>query len=199
MKHLFEAGKPGHRTLVLFHGTGGNERDLIPVAKLLDGEASILALRGEVSENGMLRFFRRLAEGVFDEADVMARAQDIKAFLEEAVASYGLDPSQLTAVGYSNGANMAAAITLLHGPVFAEAVLFAPMVPLKDTPEIPLKGMPIFLGAGTNDPIVVPENTRALEELLRRRGAAVKTYWHGEGHRLTREEVLAAQSFLQTP
>lgn len=199
MKHLFEAGTPGHRTLVLLHGTGGNERDLIPVAKLLDNEASILSLRGEVNENGMLRFFRRLAEGVFDEADVIARAQDMKTFLEEAVTAYDLDPSKLTAVGYSNGANMAAAMTLLHGPVFAEAVLFAPMVPLKATPENSLQGMPIFLGAGTNDPIVAPENTRALEELLRRRGAAVRTYWHGEGHRLTREEVQAARSFLHTP
>jgi phospholipase/carboxylesterase len=199
MKHLFEAGTPGHRTLVLLHGTGGNERDLIPVAKLLDNEASILSLRGEVNENGMLRFFRRLAEGVFDEADVIARAQDMKTFLEEAVTAYDLDPSKLTAVGYSNGANMAAAMTLLHGPVFAEAVLFAPMVPLKATPENSLQGMPIFLGAGTNDPIVAPENTRALEELLRRRGAAVRTYWHGEGHRLTQEEVQAARSFLHTP
>src|SRR5215212_8554237 len=107
-------GGRSNRTLLLLHGTGGNEHDMLPIGRDLDPGAALLSLRGNVLENGMPRFFRRLAEGVFDEEDVIRRANELADFISSAAAKYGFDPSQLTAVGYSNGANIAAAVLLLR-------------------------------------------------------------------------------------
>lgn len=189
MIHKFIRGKDEEKTLVLFHGTGGNEEDLIPLAGMIDPDASILSLRGNVSENGMNRFFRRLSEGVFDEEDIKIRAEEIVTFLDEAVSEYGLKRKNLVGIGYSNGANIIAAMHYLYGDTFTRSVLFHPMVPLKDSDMKDLTGVSIFIGAGENDPIVPIENTMKLEDYLKRNGADVTMKRYSKGHSLTIEEV----------
>lgn len=188
MIHVFKEGT-SQETFVVFHGTGGDENDLIPVVQMIAPDANILSLRGNVSEQGMLRFFRRLSEGVFDEADILLRAKEIVDFIDDSVREHHLDPEHLTALGYSNGANIIAAILLLHGSVFKNAILLHPMVPLKELPDQDLKGTRVFIGAGENDPIVQPANTRRLEEALGDRGAHVSSTWYRNGHTLTIDEI----------
>lgn len=188
------SGKPEARTLLLLHGTGGNEDDLLPLGPMLDPEAALLSPRGDVLENGMPRFFRRLREGVFDEADVRLRAQALSAFVDEARVAYGLGP--VTAAGFSNGANIASAVMLLHPGTLAGAVLLAAMVPIEPHPLPDLGAVPVFLGAGRNDPLVpVPEAER-LASLLKRAGADVTLQWHPGGHAIDRSLVTAARGWL---
>lgn len=194
MIHVFKEGT-SKETFVVFHGTGGDENDLIPVAQMVAPDANILSLRGNVSEQGMLRFFRRLSEGVFDEEDIRFRAKEIVDFIEESVKVHHLDPLHLTALGYSNGANIIAAILLLQGSVFKNAILLHPMVPLKELPDQDLNGTSVFIGAGENDPIVKPENTRKLEEVLHTKGADVRSTWYRNGHTLTMDEVKDATAW----
>lgn len=199
MIHIFhkeaDASLP---TLVLFHGTGGNEHDLLPLAELLAPGASVLGVRGNVSENGMPRYFRRLAEGVFDEEDLIFRTHELKQFLDEAAVQYGFDPGNLVAVGYSNGANIAGSLLLHYGCIFRSAVLLHPMVPLRGLDVPSLKGTSVFIGAGTNDPLIRAEETRELEELLQGAGAEVTTHWSNQGHRLSTAEAEAARDWLKT-
>src|SRR5207302_2545081 len=121
-----------NRTLLLLHGTGGNENDVLPVGRAIDPDSSLLSPRGKVLENGAPRFFRRLAEGVFDEADVMTRARELGKFVEAAIARYKIEREELIAIGYSNGANIAAAMILLGTAPFRQAILLRAMVPLSD-------------------------------------------------------------------
>src|SRR5205823_2563346 len=137
---------PGDRTLLLLHGTGGNENDMIPLGRSIDRDAALLSPRGKVLENGAPRFFRRLAEGIFDEADVVRRAKELAEFLDRATTEYAIDATQFVAVGYSNGANIAAAMLLLGVANFAGAILFRAMVPLMQLDTVPsLKGIRILL------------------------------------------------------
>ena len=153
-------------TLLLLHGTGGNENDLLPLGRMLDERAGILSPRGKVLENGMPRFFRRLAEGVFDHEDLVNRTHELTEFVEQAVEEYDLDPNRLFAVGFSNGANIAASLLLLRPGLLAGAVLLRAMVPFE--PETPpdLSGTPVYLAAGQADQMVPPENTERLAQLL---------------------------------
>lgn len=194
MIHVFKEGT-SRETFVVFHGTGGDEHDLIPVAQMVSPDANILSLRGSVSEQGMLRFFKRLSEGVFDQADIRLQAREIVAFIREAVSEHHLDPEHLTALGYSNGANIIAAILLLHGSVFREAILLHPMVPLDEIPDTDLTGARVFIGAGENDPIVAPDNTRRLEAVLREKGADIRSSWYRNGHTLTMDEIKDATAW----
>lgn len=194
MIHVFREGT-SRETFVVFHGTGGDEHDLIPVAQMVMPDANILSLRGNVSEQGMLRFFRRLSEGVFDQEDIRLQAKEIVEFLGEAVEEHHLDPEHLTALGYSNGANIISAILLLHGSVFRNAILLHPMVPLDEIPDMDLSGTKVFIGAGENDPIVAPDNTRKLESVLKEKGADVSASWYRNGHTLTMDEVRDATSW----
>jgi phospholipase/carboxylesterase len=194
--HRFEPGKSG-RTLLLLHGTGGDENDLIELGRALDPEAALLSPRGKILENGAPRFFRRLAEGVFDEDDVVRRAQELSQFLKAASATYGIDPHQLTAVGYSNGANIAAAMILLGLAVYPRAILFRPMVPLSDLGSLPdLGGVQVLVSAGKFDPIARPQIVGALAGLLRQGGAEVGVQIHPSGHELTSEDVTGARGWL---
>lgn len=197
MNHLFIKGTDEQKTLVLFHGTGGNEKDLIPVAEMIDAEANILSIRGNVTENGMNRFFRRIKEGIFDEDDIRYRAQEIKDFLESASIEYGFSLKSLTGVGYSNGANIIAALYYLYGDLFQKSILFHPMVPLKETPGKSLAETEIFIGAGENDPIVPFDNTLALEKTLKDMGAEVSVHKYSQGHTLTVDEVRDASSWYK--
>ncbi len=176
-------------TLVLLHGTGGDENDLLPLGRGLLPGAALLSLRGKVLENGMPRFFRRLREGVFDLLDLRFRTNELADFLAKF-------PGPLIAAGYSNGANIAASTLLLRPEVFAGAILFRAMVPL--VPEQPpdLSGKPVFLSAGRQDPIVPPENTAQLAGMLERYGADVALHWENAGHTLTAADVDAARESL---
>lgn len=184
-------------TLVLLHGTGGDENDLLDLGRLLAPRAALLSPRGKVLENGMPRFFRRLAMGVFDLEDLQHRTHELADFVTAAAEVYKLNPQRIIAVGYSNGANIAASTLLLRPEVFSAAVLFHPMVPLvpEDLPD--LSGVPIFIGAGRFDTMIPPEQAQKLVLLLQQAGADVALEWQPGGHALTQAEVQAAVEWLQ--
>ena len=184
-------------TLLLLHGTGGDERDLLDLGRQMAPGAGLLSPRGKVLENGMPRFFRRLAMGVFDIEDVKYRAHELAQFVKTAAKHYGFDPDKVTALGYSNGANIAAAMLLLHPQVLASAVLLRPMVPLVPDSLPSLRDIPVFIAAGKRDPIVRPEETAKLAELLRKAGATVDLQWSAGGHELTAVELAQAKEWLQ--
>ena len=184
-------------TLLLLHGTGGDEHDLLPLGRLLDPNANLLSPRGKVLENGMPRFFRRLSEGIFDVPDLIAQAQALSEFVSEAAGVYGFDPARVTAAGFSNGANIAAALLLLHPGVLHAAVLLHPMVPLVPENLPGLAETPVFIGAGRRDPLASEAETERLAALLREAGAEVTVAWQPGGHALTREEADAAAVWLK--
>ena len=183
-------------TLLLLHGTGGDESDLLPLGKLLDPSANRLSPRGKVLESGMPRFFRRLAEGVFDVPDLIRRAGELAAFVPAAAAAYGFDAARVTSAGFSNGANVAAGLLLLHPGVLKDAILLHPMVPLIPDRLPDLSSTRVFIGAGHQDPIAPPAETERLAALLRRAGADVTLHWQPGGHGLSRDEVQAAAAWL---
>ncbi|GLX69977.1 alpha/beta hydrolase [Paenibacillus glycanilyticus] len=198
MKHLFKQGtNPAAPVLVLFHGTGGTEHDLLPLAAAFSPESSVLSIRGNVSENGMARYFRRLAEGVFDLEDLVFRTQELQAFLDQAAEEYGFDRNNLVAVGYSNGANIAGSLLFHYKDSLRGAILHHPMVPIRGLTLPELSGVPVFIGAGENDPICSPEETHELEGLLTGAGADVAVHWERYGHQLSRTEVAAAAAWFQ--
>jgi phospholipase/carboxylesterase len=198
-QHIYTPPTGGdRRTLLLLHGTGGNEHDLVPLGRMLAPTAGMLSPRGNVSENGAARFFRRLAEGVFDIPDLHRRTADMAAFVEAAAARYEFDPSLVIAVGFSNGANIAASMMFSHPRVLEAAVLFRAMVPFEPETPLDLSGKRVFIGAGRTDPLVSTAGTERLAELLRAAGAAVAVEWQPVGHNLTNADVAAAQTWLQT-
>ena len=183
-------------TLLLLHGTGGNEEDLIPLGQELLAGAGILSPRGKVSEYGAPRFFRRLAEGVFDHEDLLFRTHELAGFVEAAAGEYGFDPSKVVAVGYSNGANVAASTVLLHPGLLRAAVLFRAMVPFEPEVTPDLSGMPIFMAAGRMDRMIPQDNTQRLADILTEAGADVDLRWRNVGHPLTYGEVGEAKDWL---
>ena len=193
MKHIFQKGKDSSKpTLLLLHGTGGNELDLLPLAGRIDDEASYLSVRGNILENGMPRFFRRLAEGVFDEEDLVFRTKELNQFLDEAAEQYDFDRENILAIGYSNGANIAASLLFHYQNALKGAILHHPMVPRRGIELPDLSGKSVFIAAGTNDPICSPTESSELESLLKNANANVELHWENRGHQLTAEEVEAA-------
>ena len=190
------AEEPGAPTLLLLHGTGGDENDLLPLGRMLDERAALLSPRGKVLENGMPRFFRRLSMGVFDEEDLVNRAHELASFVEGTASEYGLDPKRLFAVGFSNGANIAASLLLLHPGLLAGAVLLRAMAPFELEAFPDLSGTPVYLAAGRSDQMIPPESTERLAELLREAGAEVTLDWQPGGHSIGRAEVEAARDWL---
>jgi len=193
--HEFVPGS-SPRTILLLHGTGGNERDLIPLGRELDPNAALLSPRGKVLENGMPRFFRRLAEGVFDLEDLKFRTNELADFVSAAAQHYGFALHNLVAVGYSNGANIAAATLLLRPEVLPVAILFRPMVPLYPEQLPNLSSVRIWISAGDQDPIVPASETKGLAELLRHAGADVTIRFAKAGHGLTNSDVETAGQWL---
>jgi phospholipase/carboxylesterase len=193
--HEFVPGKSS-RTLLLLHGTGGNERDLIPLGHELDPNASLLSPRGKVLENGMPRFFRRLAEGVFDLEDLQKRTHELADFVTSAAQHYKIDIKRIVAVGYSNGANVAASMLLLRPEIWSAAIFFRAMVPLVPETKPNLNSKRIWIGAGAHDPIVPASNTKELVELLRSAGADVAIRFFQSGHELTSDDVDLAREWL---
>jgi len=195
MIHLFQKTDLNQSTFLLLHGTGGDEHDLLPLASRIDPTYNVLSVRGEVKENGMNRFFRRLAEGVFDEEDLVYRTKTLIDFVKEASKTYGFDPTKVVALGYSNGANIAASVLFHDNSVFRKAILLHAMVPLhKDLPD--LSGIGVFLSAGRNDRMILPQQTQELQRYLSQANADVVLHWEEGGHSITLKEVEAAKSWL---
>ena len=193
--HEFVPGT-SNRTLLLLHGTGGNERDLIPLGRELDPNAALLSPRGKILENGMPRFFRRLAEGVFDLEDLKYRTNELADFVSAAAQHYGFSTDELVTVGYSNGANIAASMLLLRPEILHAAILFRAMVPLVPDTLPDLSSVRVWIGAGDQDPIVPTSETKRLAELLRRAGADVTIRFAKAAHGLTNEDLEAAGHWL---
>ena len=195
--HQFQPGRePNALVLLLLHGTGGNENDLLPLGRDLVPGAAILSPRGKVLENGMPRFFRRLAEGVFDLQDLERRTEELARFIERARSEYGLQENRVVAVGYSNGANIAASLILRHPRVVPGAILFRAMVPFTPEPVPVLGKTKIFLSAGERDPIVPAANTQRLAAIFQSGGAEVSIHWHTGGHELGQDDLDAAKSWI---
>ncbi len=190
------AQTPEAPTLLLLHGTGGNENDLLPVGGMLDERAALLSPRGKVLEHGMPRFFRRLAEGVFDHEDLMRRTHELAGFVERSVDEYDIDQRRLFAVGFSNGANIAASLLLTYPRLLAGAVLLRAMVPFEPDSAPDLSRIPVYLAAGRSDQMVPPENTERLAQVLREAGADVTLDWQPGGHGIGPDEIQAAQNWF---
>jgi phospholipase/carboxylesterase len=194
--HEFVPGT-SDRTLLLLHGTGGNERDLIPLGRELDPNASLLSPRGKILENGMPRFFRRLAEGVFDLEDLKTRTNELADFVTAAARHYKLATDHIVGVGYSNGANISASMLLLRPEIMHAAILFRAMVPLVPENLPDLSSVRVWIGAGSQDPIIPTSETQRLAELLRSAGADVTIRFFNAGHGLTSSEVEMTGQWLK--
>jgi len=194
--HEFVPGNSS-RTLLLLHGTGGNERDLIPLGRELDPNASLLSPRGKILENGMPRFFRRLAEGVFDLEDLKTRTNELADFVAAAARHYKLAADRVIGVGYSNGANIAASMLLLRPEILHTAILFRAMVPLIPDTLPDLSSVHVWIGAGNQDPIIAPSETQRLVSLLRGAKADVTIRFFETGHGLTSDEIETAGRWLK--
>lgn len=193
--HVHVPGNADRAPLLLLHGTGGNERDLLPLAAEIAPGRAVLSPRGKVLENGMPRFFRRLREGVFDEADVRARALELADFVTAARADYGL--SAPVAVGFSNGANIAAALLYLAPQTLSGAILWRAMQPLSTPPEAPIPGTRVLIASGAMDPIVPADDAARLASRLGEAGAQVEHARLPAGHGLTRQDLDLARAFLE--
>ncbi len=188
------ATAPGRPPVLLLHGTGGDETDLIPLGQAVAPGAALLSPRGKVLENGMPRFFRRLAEGVFDEQDVIKRAHELADFIVEAGKAYGLEKP--VAVGFSNGANITAAILLLRPEALSGAILLRAMVPLAKPPQAELAQKPVLIVSGASDPIIPASNAKLLASMLKKAHADVQHETLAAGHNLTQNDVTLAAKWL---
>jgi phospholipase/carboxylesterase len=193
--HEFVPGNSS-RALLLLHGTGGNERDLLPLGRELDPNASLLSPRGKILENGMPRFFRRLTEGVFDLEDLKTRTNELADFVAAAARHYKLLADNIVGVGYSNGANIAASMLLLRPEIMHAAILFRALVPLIPDKLPDLSSVHVWIGAGDQDPIIPTSEVQRLVELLRGAGADVTIRFFNAGHSLTNDEVETAGQWL---
>lgn len=195
--HRYEPpARPGLPTLLLLHGTGGDENDLLPLGRNLMPDAGMLSPRGKILEQGMPRFFRRLAEGVFDVEDLKRRTAELADFIAEAADHYGFDARRVVAVGFSNGANIAASLLLSRPGVLAAAVLFRAMVPFVPDAPPPPSGASVLLSNGSADPLVPAAETERLASLLRAAGADVTVEMQPAGHHLTQRDVTRARDWL---
>ena len=185
-------------TLLLLHGTGGNEDDLIPVGKILCPDCALLSPRGMVNENGMPRFFRRLAEGVFDMEDLKRRTHELAVFLKNASRSYEFDLNKTIAVGFSNGANIGASLILRQPEVLSGAILIRGMVPFEPDYYPDLLTKHILLSEGLNDPIVSKQEAERLFTMLKKFGAKVTLGWQDSGHDLTDADIRLAKEWLHS-
>jgi phospholipase/carboxylesterase len=193
-RHIFEPSASTPPPVLLLHGTGGDEHDLLQLGRAIAPGAALLAPRGKILENGMSRFFRRLAEGVFDEDDVRFRAAELAGFIAHARRLYNLQAP--IAVGFSNGANIAAAVLLLHPEALAGAILIRAMVPLSVEAGDALTGKPILIISGDSDPIAPPDNAARLAAMLAARGAAVEHETIPASHGMAQRDLLLSASFF---
>ena len=196
MQHVFIKGS-SDRTLLMLHGTGGTENDLLGLAKEIDPEANVLSVRGNVLENGRPRFFRRIAYGVFDMEDLRFRTDELYNYVNEAANVYGFNCGGVIAVGYSNGANIAATMMFYKEKSLRGALLHHPMVPDRGATLPLLQGINVWIGAGTNDFMCPPHESEDLQDMLQAAGANVHIDWFNYGHQLTNQEVQAAKQWYK--
>jgi phospholipase/carboxylesterase len=193
--HRYEPARAhGRPPVLLLHGTGGDENDLVPLGARIAPGSALLSPRGKVREDGMPRFFRRLAEGVFDLDDLKARAHELGDFVEQARAAYALD--RPIAIGFSNGANIATALMLLRPGALAGAVLLRGTVPFVPDEPVDLRGAPVLILAGAADPLVPSDRRAALAELLTQAGAEVTATLVEAGHSLTPQDIALASRWF---
>jgi predicted esterase len=188
--------QPDALTLLLLHGTGGNEDDLIQVGQMISPSASLLSPRGKVLENGMPRFFKRLAEGVFDMDDLKIRTRELAEFVKDAANIYSFDLNKTIAVGFSNGANIAASLLLSYPEILKGAVLFRAMVPFIPNSPLGLSDKNVLLSAGMFDPIVSKSQTQSLFDILEKSGANITLKWQQSGHNLMQSDISDAKEWL---
>jgi len=196
--HRFEpATEATAPTLLLLHGTGGDENDLLPLGRAIAPGAALLSPRGKVLENGMPRFFRRIAEGIFDQEDLTAHTRELAQFIEAASKKYEIDRAHLFAVGFSNGANMAASVLLRFPDELTGAILIRAMVPFvpEQTPD--LQNKPVLLLSGREDPIVPTDQPQQLAAIFKSAGADVTLHWENAGHGLTQSDVSTARDWMK--
>lgn len=197
-KHLYQPpSQEDSLTLLMLHGTGGDEESLLPFAQALRPTAGILSPRGKVLENGLPRFFRRFEEGVFDLEDMKLQTEDLAAFVKDASTRFGFDSSRVFAVGYSNGANIAASLILRDPEVLAGAVLFRATLPFEPANPPEADGKPILICAGIEDPYAPRDKVERLIEVLEAGGATVSVNWQAGGHSLASAEIDMAAGWLQ--
>ncbi|MEY9140784.1 methylhydroquinone degradation carboxylesterase MhqD [Mammaliicoccus lentus] len=196
MKHIFKQGEQGKPVFLLLHGTGGDERDLLPLAEMLDPSYNVLSVKGEISENGMARYFKRRAEGDYDLEDLEYRGQELYDFIKESSKEYEFNLDDVIPVGFSNGSNMAINLILRESTPFQKALLFAPLYPLDlQDNQKDLSNFKVFLSMGEQDPIVTQEQSERVIEIFKERGAEVHETWVNS-HEITQEAVLAAKEIL---
>lgn len=197
-QHVFQpAAAADAPALLLLHGTGGSERDLLPLGPLVAPGAALLSPLGRVRENGMPRWFRRIAEGVFDQEDLRARTLELADWLDVACAHYLLPRDRVIACGFSNGANIAAAMLLLRPGALAGAILMSPMVPFEPEARVDLSGVPVLVTAGRSDYMIPADHPEKLRDLLQGSGAAVELAWSDGGHTIAPEHVGAARRWMK--
>jgi len=197
MDHIFIKGHMDRPILLLLHGTGGDEYSLLDIAKAIDSKASVLSVKGNVAENGRSRFFRRLEEGVFDQEDLIFRTRELNDFLDNMSNKYDFDRENIIGLGYSNGANMGASLLLLYPQSLRAAMLHHPMVPFRGRAAGSLKDTSIFIGAGANDPISSPEETKELANILKEQNGDLYVHWENNGHNLTNTEIQKAKAWYE--
>ena len=176
-------------TLLLLHGTGGSENDLMPIGRVFGKKFNLMGVRGQVSENGMTRFFKRLEEGIFDLADLKKQTNNLSDFIYEASENYKIDANKIIALGYSNGANIAGALLLMHPQLLAGAMLIRPMIPFRPEFKINLTGIPVLIAAGKNDFTVPDGQSTEWAEMLTSFGAKVTLHFENAGHNLTQADI----------
>lgn len=196
MKHIYEQGTNG-KTLIMLHGTGGDEYDLIPLGKHIDPHANILSIRGNVQEYGMPRFFKRLAMGVFDMDSLNEETENLVNFIKESAINYAFNLKRTTVVGYSNGANIASSILLTYSDPFKNAILLRAMVPKHEEVNNQLTDVSILIISGKHDQTVPQHDPESLKQSFEQRKASVELHWVEEGHQLTRDELEYAKQWYQ--
>lgn len=195
MNYIYLKGKLNH-TFILLHGTGADEYDLLDMAKELDQDAHILSFRGRVVENGMNRFFRRLAPGVFDITSLKTESEFLHCFILELLQKHNLSHTKITVLGYSNGANIALNLILNYAPIFHNAILLKPMPVSNETTNKALT-INVFIGAGKNDPLTTVENTQAVLESVKLTGANAELHYYNSGHSVSHSELIYASLWLE--
>ena len=196
-RHVYRPGRgAGPCSLLLLHGTGGNEQDMLPLAEEIAPGAAVLSPRGHVAEHGAPRFFRRFAEGVLDIEDWRERSRELADFVETACVEHGISPGTLVAVGYSNGANIAQGLLLLRPEVLGAAILFRPMFVTEDVPAADLKSHRVLLLAGDHDPLMSPGDPERIAQQLKGRGANVTVKMLHASHGLVQDDLIEARAWL---
>lgn len=191
-----QSGSSEKVTLLLLHGTGGDENDLLPLGNALWPGAALLGVRGKVLENGMPRFFRRFGEGVFDVDDLKSRTEELAKFIDDAAERYGFNKKKMIVVGYSNGANIGGSLILLHPHYLAAAVLFRAMLPFVPDMIRDFSHLSVFIGAGKSDHIVPSGQVEELGTLFESGGADLTISWSQGGHELGQDDIVAARNWL---